>query len=334
MKRLTRPLILIVLGFLTILLLLRLGDIDISMATLRQINPAYMLVAIVIHYSGFVMRGWRWQKLLAGLGHRLGYPYTTALLMSGWFVSALVPARLGDVARAYMLRRDHNVAMSQGLASIATERALDILAILTLALVAATWALAGRTPPWIWQTIAGGSIFFGLAAVVLLVTPQLETWFLNLLPWTLYQKLARFGFDMLVSIRRLGQNPTLLLTVAGQSLYIWLCDVFLMYFVFLSIGATAPLSVSAFTSMTVDLAAAVPIIPGALGQVEGTALGVLSIFDIGTQQSSLMILLNRFVSFWSFILVSGAITYFFGFSQALQPEQLRISNEQLTIIND
>jgi uncharacterized protein (TIRG00374 family) len=107
-----------------------------------------------------------------------------------------------------------------------------------------------------------------------------------------------------------------------------------MYFVFLSIGATAPLSVSAFTSMTVDLAAAVPIIPGALGQVEGTALGVLSIFDIGTQQSSLMILLNRFVSFWSFILVSGAITYFFGFSQALQPEQLRISNEQLTIIND
>ncbi len=36
-----------------------------------------------------------------------------------------------------------------------------------------------------------------------------------------------------------------------------------------------------------------------------------------------MILLNRFVSFWTFILVSGAVTYLFGFSQALNPDKLK-----------
>ena len=70
MKRLTRPLIIITLGLLTLLLLLKLGNIDISMDTLRRINPLYLTAAIAVHYSGFAMRGWRWQKLLNGLGTR------------------------------------------------------------------------------------------------------------------------------------------------------------------------------------------------------------------------------------------------------------------------
>ena len=323
MKRLSRPLIIIALGLLTLLLLLKLGNIDISMDTLRQINPLYLTAAIAIHYSGFAMRGWRWQKLLAGLGHSLGYVYATTLLLTGWFVSALIPARLGDVARAYMLRRDHRISMAQGLGSIATERTFDILSILILAASAATFALADRTPPWVWQSIGGGALLLGILAGILLLSPQLEHFFLNLLPWSIYKKVIRFGFELLNSIRQVGQNPKLLLLVTAQSLYIWLCDIFLMAFVFLSIGAKVPFSISAFTSMIVDLAAAVPIIPGALGQVEGTAIGVLSLFQTPTGQSSLMVLLNRFISFWTFILVSGAVTYLFGFSQALNPDSLK-----------
>lgn len=322
MKRLTRLLVLVILGLLTILLLLRLGNIDISVETLRRIDPIYLTVAIAIHYSGFLVRGLRWQTLLAGLGHRLSYVYTTALLMAGWFVSALLPARLGDVARAAMLRRDHQISLASGFASIATERALDILAILCLAIIAALWALPGRTPVWVWQTIAGGAVFFFIALIVLLAMPKLEVWLINLFPWPLYKKLVGFGFNLLENIRQLGQKPGLLLVVVGQSFYIWLCDVFLMYFVFRSIGEMPLFSVSAFASMVVDLAAAVPIIPGAIGQVEGTAVGILSLFDISPQQSSLMIIINRFISFWTFIIVSGIMTYLFGFAQTLKTEAL------------
>lgn len=323
MKQVGRILIILTLGVLTVLLLVKLGNIDISMDTLRRINPRYLFIAVAVHYSGFVVRGFRWQKLLAGLGHPLGYAYTTALLMTGWFVSALIPARLGDVARIYMLNRDHKIPAARVLASIATERALDIFAILALALAAATWALAGQTPPWVWQTIGGGGILLASVVAVLILAPQLEGRITTLVPWKLYQKVARFGFELLAGVRQLAKNPALLITVVGQSAYIWLCDILLMHFVFRSLGFTPPISVSAFTSMTVDLAAAVPIIPGALGQVEGTALGVLALFSIGAEQSSLMILLNRFVSFWSFIVVSGLITYLFGFSQALNPQTIK-----------
>ncbi len=328
MKHLSRVFIILTLGLLTILLLLKLGDIDISLVTLQRINPAFLLAAVAIHYSGFAMRGWRWQKLLTGMGHKLTYTYTTSLLVAGWFVSALLPARLGDVARATLLRHDHQVPLARGFASIATERALDILAILFLALVAAAWALAGRTPPWVWQALGGGTAFFAIALGALFVAPQLETRLLHLLSWNLYQKAIHFGFNLLHSIRQLRKHPSLLLVVVGQSIYIWLCDVFLMYFVFLAIGIVAPVSIAAFTSMAVDLAAAVPIIPGGLGQVEGTALGVLHLFQIGVQQSSLMILLTRFISYWTFIIVSGAVAYFFGFSQVINIQRAPPPNDE------
>lgn len=317
MKQLARLLIILILGLLTVLLLIKLGNIDFSPATLRQINPAYLLVAALIHYSGFLMRGRRWQNLLGGLGYPVRYIYATTLLMSGWFVSALIPARAGDLARAYMLNRDHRMPMAQGLGSIATERALDILVILGLALLAALWALAGKIPPWVWQISGGAGVLLAGLVMALLLTPALEDRLIALWPWPLYQKIARFGFDLLRSIRRLAENPVRLAMALAQSVYIWLCDIFLIHFVFLSLGATIPLSVSAFTGMTVDLAAAAPLVPGAVGQVEGAAMAVLSLFQLNPQQGSLMILLNRLISFWSFILVSGAVTYFFGFWQVL-----------------
>ena len=323
MKRFTRLLIILILGWLTILLLLRLGNIDISLETLSHIHPAYLIVAIAIHYSGFLVRGLRWQALLAGLGHRLSYIYATTLLLAGWFVSALLPARLGDLGRAAMLRRDYQISFAQGLASIATERALDILAILSLAAAAALWALPGRAPGWVWQLIAGGAIFLVIMLLILLTIPRLEAWLTHLFPWPFYQKLVGFGFELLQSVRQLAQNPRLLLVVVSQSIYIWLCDILLMHFVFRSLGETVPLSISAFASMLVDLAAAVPVIPGAVGQVEGAAVGLLSLLAISPAQSSLMIIINRFISFWSFIIVSGITTYLFGFAQTLNPEALR-----------
>lgn len=320
MEKYSRALIIFTLGLLIILGLLKIGNIEISMNTLRRINPVFLGLAVLVHYSGFVMRGWRWQKVLRGMGHQISYRYATTLLISGWFASALLPARLGDVLRASLLKRDHAVPLSHGFGSVATERALDIFAILLLATVAAVWALAGRTPAWVWQTLGGGMALVGMLVITLIAAPQLEGFFLRLLPWQFYRKTVRFGFELLASIRRLGKNPPLLALVAGQSLYIWLCDIFLMYFVILSLGIIIPVSIAAFTGMTVDLAAAVPIIPGALGQVEGTALGVLSLFQIHPDQSSLIILLNRFISYWTFLIVSGAVTYFFGFSQGIKRE--------------
>jgi uncharacterized protein (TIRG00374 family) len=319
----TRLLTLLLLGFLTIVLLIRLGNIDLSLETLRHIRPGFVALAILIHYSGFLMRGDRWRRLLGALNHPLGLGYSTALVMAGWFVSALIPARLGDVARAWMLRRDHQIPMAEGLGSVALERALDVFAILLLALISATWSLAGRTPPAVWKTLAAGAALFVVTLLVLLSVPGLETRLYAISSGQRYQKIVRFGFELLRSIRIMARRPRLLALVAVQSIYIWSCDIFLALFIFYSLGLNIALSVAAFISMASDLAAAVPLVPGALGQVEATALALLALFDVDPTTGSLMILLNRFISFWTFILVSGLVTYAFGFARVLNADALK-----------
>jgi uncharacterized protein (TIRG00374 family) len=316
----TRLALIAILGILTLLALVRLGNIDISLDTLRRIQPGYLAAAIAVHYSGFAVRGDRWRRLLAAMGHRVNYGYAFSLLLAGWFVSALVPARAGDLARAGLLRRDHDVPVASGLGSIAAERAFDALVLVLLAALAGAWALAGRTPAWVWQSAA---IMVGLAIVAaggMIAVPRLENWLAGLVTWPVYQKALRFGFDLLRSIRGLGRQPAALLVVAAQSVYIWLCDVLLAYLLLGGLGYPVSPPVAAFTAMAADLAVTVPLTPGAVGQFETAFVGLLALFAVPASQAGLAVLLNRFISFWTFIVFSGLVTYLSGLNRALATE--------------
>jgi hypothetical protein len=312
-----RVLLIAAIGLLTVLFLVRLGNIDVSPDTLQRIQPGYLLAAIAVHYSGFVVRGDRWRRLLEAMGHRVSLGYAFSLLLAGWFISALVPARAGDLVRAGLLRREHEVPVATGLGSVAAERAFDALALIFLAVLAGSWALADRTPGWIWQSAAAIAGLFVIAIVLLVAVPRLEIWLIGLAHWPVWHQALRFGFALLHSIRDLGRYPAVLLVVTGQSLYVWLCDVFLAYLLLQGLGTRLPLGVAAFTAMGADLAVTVPITPGAIGQFEAAFVALLALFAVPAAQASLAVLLNRFISFWTFILFSGLVTYLAGFSRVL-----------------
>ena len=57
-----------------------------------------------IFYAGFPLRGLRWAILLRGAGFPLGTRDATEIIFISWLVNCLVPAKLGDIYRAYLLR--------------------------------------------------------------------------------------------------------------------------------------------------------------------------------------------------------------------------------------
>ena len=73
--------VLIGLGVLTVALLLALGGGRQALDALRGADWRVLALAALIHYSGFAVRGHRWQLLLRSTGHRLRYVYVTALLL-------------------------------------------------------------------------------------------------------------------------------------------------------------------------------------------------------------------------------------------------------------
>ncbi|HKG19790.1 MAG TPA: lysylphosphatidylglycerol synthase transmembrane domain-containing protein, partial [Candidatus Limnocylindrales bacterium] len=67
-------------------------------------DPLLILVAFGVFYLGFPLRGKRWAMLLQGTGFRIGLRDSTEILYLSWLINCLIPAKLGDVYRAYLLR--------------------------------------------------------------------------------------------------------------------------------------------------------------------------------------------------------------------------------------
>lgn len=326
MRKYGRLWVILILSLLTIFALIRLGNIDFSLKTLNRIHWGWYSLVAISFYASVVARGWRWQSILKAMGWPISFVYASTLLTAGLFISSILPARTGDVARVAMLKQDYKIPVAQGIASLASERALDVFAILSLAILGAWLALPGRLPPEVLQLMVITGLLFLIGLVGLLVMPGIETWLCEsdsikrLIPaklYPFYSKILNFGFSLIHGVRQLGQKPGALLVVVGQSFLVWLWDALMVYFVLVSLDIITPFSISLFTSMIGALSTAIPLTPGALGQFDATVISLLSLFGLSTTDSSLAILLLRFVQLWTFILVSGLVTYIFGFSRAL-----------------
>lgn len=326
MKKYAHLLIIAALSAVTIFGLLRLGNIDINFETLARVNWSWLLLAFVTFYLSIVARGLRWQHILKTMGWPVPTIYAQTLLTAGLFISSILPARAGDIGRVAMLKQDHKTPVSQGVASLAAERALDVFSVLILAIIGAIWALRGHVPPQVLQLMVGTGILFVIGLVGLLAVPNIEGWLrqpgwvghtvpARLRPW--YQKVVDFGFSLIHGVRDLGQKPVALLAIVAESFGLWLGDALIVHFVLFSLDLPVSFSVSLFSAMVGVLATIVPLMPGALGQFEAALISVLALVGISTADSSLTALLVRFISLWSFIPVSGLITYIFGFSRAL-----------------
>jgi len=316
-----RVVILLGLSLLTVVFLIALGGGRAAITALTEVNLTWIGVGLLVHYSGFAVRGLRWQQLLQALGHRLGWRYVMTLLLSGWFVSALLPARAGDLLRIALLRTPTPdraaIPVADGMGSIVMERALDMLALVVLGAGIGFTLLRTQMPGWIVAAYGSAIVLLALAVIALVVAPVLLQWLRRLSLYPLWQKALDLAAQLVQSLRALRRAPFIALLVFVESLYIWLCDGVLMWTVLKAMGIAAPLHSITFVALTVDIFAAVPLTPGGIGQIEAVNMALLSLLPLPTFNLSAAVLLNRAISYWSFLLFSGVITFVAGIGQMM-----------------
>src|SRR4051812_21756015 len=91
-------------------------------ATIKETNLALFGVAFLVYYSAFILRGLRWQTLLSNVGftRARGYKMPSVIglmeiIYLSWFVNCIVPAKLGDAYRSYLLKREAKISLSRTL---------------------------------------------------------------------------------------------------------------------------------------------------------------------------------------------------------------------------
>jgi uncharacterized protein (TIRG00374 family) len=291
-------------------------SLDISVAEtiaeMRLANPFYLILALLIFYLTFPLRAIRWRLLLeqshittrADRQSWASLPALMEYIYLSWFVNCVVPAKLGDVYRGYLLKHNGKTSFASTVGTIFAERLLDMLGLFTF-LTVSGFALFGTHLPketqWLFYIGAG------LVGVIILLLLSLR-WFgptvERFIPERLKERYARFSASALTSFQ-----PAMLPRLIGLTLFIWLLEGCRLYFVIVSMNLSLPLPLVVFVSLASSLLTVVPFTPAGLGLVEGAVTAVLvTVVNLSRPVALAITLLDRLINFWS-IIIFGLILY-------------------------
>ncbi|HEX4863598.1 MAG TPA: lysylphosphatidylglycerol synthase transmembrane domain-containing protein, partial [Acidimicrobiales bacterium] len=148
--RLLDPRTLISFGILAVVLFVVFTHVQVdwgaSLQAIRQTNLAIYALAIVAFYSSFVVRTVRWQLLLRNTGENNRFGELFHIIILAWFANCVLPAKMGDFYRAYLLRQQTEVSGSKGLGTIFSERALDFLVLMSLLVISGLISFRAAVP--------------------------------------------------------------------------------------------------------------------------------------------------------------------------------------------
>ena len=270
-------------------------------------NPWYLLGAFAIYYLGFPLRGYRWALLVRGAGERLSVRDSTEIIFISWLVNCVVPAKLGDVYRAYLLRLNYAVSLSKIFGTVFIERIFDLFAIVLLGLAAGFWSFRGGLVPEVQVIFGIGLAVVALLAVGLFVVRNFGGRIVTRLP--LPHRVVEFYERFEVGVFSISRRQVPLL--AAVTALIWATEAMRLYLVVQALNFNIALGISGafFVALIASLLTAIPFTPAGLGIVEGGVVFVLTTaYTISGTQAAAITLLDRVISVLS-IIVLGGIAY-------------------------
>lgn len=281
-----------------------LGDV---WSALRRANPWLLALGFLAYYATFPVRAARWRLLLlnSDVAAEASRPLPAVLPLTGivlrsWFVNCVVPAKLGDAYRGYALKRGMGASFGRVLGSVIAERLLDVLALVTLMILAGLAAFHGAVPSDLrWWFVAGAALaLLGIGALVVLIAfgGALQRMF----PPRLRPHVERVRHGIVMSFGRVGIRR-----VATYTLLIWSLEGARMYCVALAFGVGLSPAQSLLVALLASLLTTFPVTPAGLGAVEGGIVVALKLFDVGASTGGAVALVDRGITYWSMIALGG-----------------------------
>ena len=273
------------------------GDL---LEALRHIIPAYLAVAVLICLFAWVLRGWRYHSILQSLGYLVPVMVSTACIFVSQTVNLIVPARLGDFARVFILKHEYNTTYSEGVSSIVVERVFDIFTVAILGAISVLFVL--NAPSWFYTVIvlplAAGVIFF----IFLLFIGKFST----------QNKYIGIILTMLHEIRKASLSVKSILLLGGSSLLIWLLDVLVCFAVVLMFEQQIPFAVIVLAIVIGNLVKAVPITPGGIGTYEFALAATFLLVGVSPTIATLIAITDHLIK--NLVTLAGGIVsvYYFG----------------------
>ena len=244
---------------------------------LSRIAWPWVAAAVMADIASYACQGTRWSLLLRPVG-RISPLRATEAIYAGLFVNELLPMRLGEVLRAWLVSRRLGATPAAIIPAIAVERLFDSL------WVAAAVAVAAAVVPLPGALLRVGDIFgilvgVALAAFLVLVLRAQGS------PRAGAGRLRRFLAAQAGGIRAIGHSRYLL--VAGViSGGVLLLQGIAYWLVLRACGIDLGVGPGFVAFLVVHLGTAIPNAPGNVGSYQLFAVLGLAIFGVAKAEAA------------------------------------------------
>ena len=266
-------------------------------AGIRQADWISIAIVIVLIVGAQVLRSSRWGLLLEPLetfSQRLLLPITCIGFLFVW----ILPARLGEITRPYLLQQNSKLGLSPAMGSIVLERLIDA----TFLIVLLTICLPALQLPGMILSAFKGFVLILLAAVVLVLLGSLPAFrqrffqvVSKVLPTSWLEFLTGVADTFYSGMQAVMSGKKLLLILALTSV-IWgaALAAFLVLFrsMDLHLGLLAGITLLVLTCLGIALPAA----PGFIGNYHYACLVALGMFGVAKDTALAYAILVHFLT--------------------------------------
>jgi len=260
---------------------------DVLWAVLKQTRYAYFIPAIVATMLGHYARAYRWKFMLLPIK-----PIATSRLFSatmiGFMANNLLPARLGELVRAYVLGRREQISRTASFATIVYERIVDVFCLLVLLWVMLTKAPG---PEWLRKSAVWLLVLNAILMAAMLVMERYRStvsrWvvaFSRPLKPNVQSKIQRATDGYLVGLAGMARVGTLL-PIAATSILVWFFALLGIYFTLGAIDMHVPAFASVSLVVLIAMGSMIPSAPAYIGTTQYACIIALGLFGIGKSEA-------------------------------------------------
>lgn len=292
-------------------LLFRRIDFDQLWAALVVVDYRFILLAVVCTFASYFLRAVRWHYLLIP-EKRIPLSSLYPATIIGYMANNVLPARLGEFVRAYVLAQREGLQTPAVFASLVIDRLFDgftVMLILLLTLVTLRLPQGLADAETVLRT--GGVVTFVLYAGVLAFLFLLKRQTMRTLAWTgsLLKPFPRRLTERLIPLLgsfiggiRMSSRGWHIAAVLASSLAVWLFCVIPVDMVLQGFGIQLPISASMFILVLLVFAVMVPASPGFVGTYHYACFKGLSAFGIAESTAVSIALVLHGISFFPVII--------------------------------
>jgi len=250
---------------------------------IAQSSPLWFLVSGAATLVSNLVRALRWKMLLESMKNSIGVSDAFWMVSAGNLVNFLIPLRIGEFLRSYLMSKKAKIGLSDSLSSIVIERLMDLSGLIALALLALLFFPNQTMPDWLFCMV-GVAVMAVLTAVLLtLIGSRWAIQLLGTLPLPSSWNRRLFGFlrSLTESVAGVACHPVLFLSIVMCTAGVWMLQLVAVYLIFVAFGYWVSGDAVLLGFAIMQLTLIVPTTPGRLGTFEvfwtGTflSLGVL-----------------------------------------------------------